>query len=60
MEIWETLLNLDDLDVNSSYSELLSTFIDALEGKTVELLTGREAASELSVALQAIAFAESI
>jgi len=51
---WETLLYSEDLDTNKPYEILMKYFIDGILGHEVPILTGREAAEELAVALKAL------
>jgi predicted dehydrogenase len=57
-EKWETLVHSNNLDKNKPYEEMVAHFLDALYGKDVPLLKGREAAVELHVALEALEVAE--
>lgn len=55
---WETLLSVKELNIDESYERLITYFVDAIDGKDVPLLVGRDAATELSVSLEVLKFAE--
>lgn len=48
---WETVLSTEALEMNTMYEQMLGEFVRALDGESVALLTGREAARELGTAL---------
>jgi len=57
---WESLLNSENLDINQPYETMMEHFIEGIQGNNVPILTGREAAEELTVALKALESSSSI
>ena len=53
---WERLFYSEGLDINKPYEILMQHFIGGIQGRDVPILTGREAAEELAVALKALEF----
>lgn len=51
---WESLLQFENVDLNKPYEKMMEHFIKGIQGHDVPLLRGRQAAEELSAALQAL------
>ena len=51
---WEALLDNEDVDLNRPYEVLMEHFVQGMKGEEIPVLSGREAAEELSLSLKAL------